>query len=80
MAQIALKLAVTVGDNGNYAATKYDGDNTDWAFLSDSVGVYDEKKKEVIYQNCESRYVVTAFVEGPKIEIIGATLVESAEN
>ena len=79
MAQMEIKLAVVVGDNGNWAATKYMGSETDWGFLSDSVGVYDGAKREVVYQTTERQFVITALVEAPSIETVPACLVEKAD-
>ncbi len=75
-----VRLAVVVGDNGNYAACKYQGDDTDWGFLSDSVGIYDPAKKEVIYQTSERRFIVTANVEAPVIETVPAASVTETPN
>lgn len=71
-----IKIAVVVGDNGNYAVTKYRGEDTDWGFASDSVGVYDKATHEVIYQAIERRYIITANVELPPTqEIVAASSV-----
>lgn len=79
MPQIEVKIALIVGDNGNWSANKFDGQDTDWGFLSDAVGVYDKAKKEVVYQNVEKRYVVTALVDLPVIDKIAAANVIEIE-
>lgn len=76
MASIEIKLAVVVGDNGKYSADAYRGEETDWGFLADSVGIWDEITREMIYPNVEKRYIVTTHVEIPEIEEVVTVAVE----
>lgn len=73
--KIEVWIAVVVGDNRNIAAAKFQDGDTDWGFLSDSVGLYNEETKEVEYQKAERRYVVKALVELPEIETVVASSV-----
>jgi len=69
-----IRIAVVVGSNNNFAACKFEGDQTDWAFLFDSVGIYNGK--DVIYPDAEQRYIITADVDVPDIRQVGATSAE----
>lgn len=63
-----IKIAVLVGDNGDFAVGRFEDEKTDWAFLYDSIGRYNEAAGEIDYPKSDQRYVVTAVVELPRVK------------
>lgn len=68
-----IQIAVLVGDNGEFAVSKFEGDKTDWGFMADCIGVYDSKTRETTYPTAEHKYIVDAMVYLPQIETIAAS-------
>lgn len=73
---IEIKIALVVGDNGEFAAGNYKGKDTDWGFLGDCTGVYDPKTRDTTYPTSEKQYIVTTWVELPEIKDIATAAVE----
>lgn len=71
-----IKIAVLIGDNGEWYPTKYQGADTDWGFAADCIGIYDEKTHENKYPTSDRQYVITAEVDVPTITESPATKVE----
>lgn len=77
---IEIKIAVVVGDNGKFAADAFRGEETDWEFMSDSVGIYDGNTKDITYPTSEKQYIVTTWVELPEISEVHTVSVEEIKS
>lgn len=71
-----VKIALLVGDNGEWSVARYEDESTDWGFMADCLGVYDEKARTTNYPTSDRQYIITADIDLPKIAIVEASKVE----